>query len=72
MLNENHVVILDNAAFHKSQKTLELIENTGAKLMFLPPYSPDIMPIENTFGTIKKKRKYNHNISIDELIISCN
>jgi transposase len=39
-LEPNQVVIMDNASFHKSQKTKELIESVGCKLIFLPPYSP--------------------------------
>ena len=38
------VVIMDNASFHKSQRTKELIESVGCKLIFLPPYSPDLNP----------------------------
>lgn len=72
ILNEGHVVIMDNAMIHKSQKTRKLIEKTGAKLLFLPPYSPDLNPIEQTFGTIKKIRQYNENKSIDDTIKSCN
>ena len=56
-LNSSHVVIMDNAAVHKSQKTRNLIEKTGAKILFLPPYSPDLNPIEQTFGAIKKNRQ---------------
>ena len=40
------VVILDNATFHKSSKTKELIESSGCEILFLPPYSPDFNPIE--------------------------
>ena len=39
-LKPGQVVIMDNASFHKSQKTKELIESVGCKLIFLPPYSP--------------------------------
>ena len=59
---------MDNAAFHKSKKTQELIEATGAILLFLPPYSPDIMPIEKTFATLKQVRRYNNTGSIDQII----
>ncbi len=68
MLNENVVVVIDNAAFHKSSATREIIAATGAKLLFLPPYSPDLMPIEKTFGTLKKHRSYNHHLTIAEII----
>ena len=40
------VVILDNADFHRSKKTEELIESVGCRVIFLPPYSPDLNPIE--------------------------
>lgn len=67
-LNHNHVVIMDNAAFHKSAKTRELIEGTGATLLFLPPYSPDLNPIECDFAAIKKRRKYDNQNTIDNIV----
>jgi transposase len=42
------VVILDNATFHKSEETKELIESVGCILLFLPPYSPDLNPAHST------------------------
>ena len=39
-LTAGQVVILDNATFHKSKKTKELIESVGCRVIFLPPYSP--------------------------------
>ncbi len=44
------VVIMDNLSSHKRQSTRELIERAGAKLVFLPPYSPDLNPIEMIFS----------------------
>jgi transposase len=41
------VVVMDNASFHKSKKTIELIGSSGCEVLFLPPYSPDFNPIEN-------------------------
>ncbi len=67
-LNDNHLVIMDNAAFHKSPETLQLIEKTGATLLFLPPYSPDFNPIEHDFAALKKNREYDENTSIDHII----
>lgn len=59
------VVVLDNASFHKSEKTKILIEKTGAKLLFLPPYSPDFNPIENYWALLKQYvRKYNTSFDI--------
>ena len=48
---------MDNAAFHKSQRTKELIENNGHKIEFLPPYSPDLNPIEHKWAQAKSIRK---------------
>ena len=45
-LKPGQVVIMDNASFDKSKKTRELIESVGCRLIFLPPYSPDLNPIE--------------------------
>ena len=67
-LTGDPLVILDNAAFHNSPQTLRLIEKTGATLLFLPPYSPDLNPIENDFAALKKNREYNPTASIDDLI----
>ena len=47
------VVVMDNLSSHKSARTRELIEAAGAELLFLPPYSPDLNPIEMVFSKIK-------------------
>jgi transposase len=47
-------VVMDNAAFHKSIKTRELIESVGCKIIFLPPYSPDLNPIEKFWANMKR------------------
>ena len=53
-LPEKQIIVMDNAAIHKSQKTIDLIEQSGHIILFLPPYSPDLNPIEKTFGWIKR------------------
>ena len=59
------VVVLDNASFHKSEKTRLLIEEREARLLFLPPYSPDLNPIENYWALLKLYvRKYNTSFDI--------
>lgn len=52
-LKARMIVVVDNASFHKSLKIKNLIENAGAKLIFLPPYSPDLNPIEHYWHKIK-------------------
>ena len=47
------VLILDNASIHKSVKLRSMCEERGVLLKFLPPYSPDFNPIENTFKDLK-------------------
>ena len=53
-LKPGQVVVMDNAAFHKSQRTKELIDSVGCKLIFLPPYSPDLNPIEKFWANMKR------------------
>ena len=67
-LSSEHLVIMDNARIHKTEHTRELIENTGAEILFLPPYSPDYNPIEHDFANIKRLREYNADIPLNEVI----
>lgn len=67
-LNAQHLVILDNATFHKSPETAQLIAATGATLLFLPPYSPDFNPIEQDFAALKKRREYHETASLEEIV----
>ncbi len=52
-LGAGDVVIMDNLSSHKRAATRTLIENAGARLVFLPPYSPDFNPIEKAFAKLK-------------------
>jgi transposase len=52
-LATRHKVIMDNVAFHKVKTAEELIKGTGAELIYLPPYSPDLSPIELMWSKIK-------------------
>lgn len=54
-LKPHQVIVLDNASFHKSETTRQLIENAGCILLFLPPYSPDLNPIEIFWANLKSK-----------------
>lgn len=68
LLTERHIVIMDNASFHKGSETASLIAQTGASLLFLPPYAPELNPIEKDFANIKLRRQYNPEVSIDQII----
>ena len=52
-LKPGDVVVLDNLSSHKSEAIKAAIEAAGAALMFLPPYSPDLNPIELMFSKLK-------------------
>jgi len=52
-LHPGDIVIMDNLAAHKSAAIREAIEAQGAQLCYLPPYSPDLNPIENAFAKLK-------------------
>jgi transposase len=74
-LPKNSVIIMDNAAFHKTKRTKEVIEKAGCRLLYLPTYSPDLNPIKNCWNTVKAKYKkaktlnYNH---YDAVNFACN
>lgn len=53
-LKSGQVVIMDNSAFHRSQTTKDLIESVGCRVIFLPPYSPDLNPIEKFWANMKR------------------
>lgn len=70
-LDQPSVIVMDNAPFHNKTKIKALLEEQGHTFLPLPPYSPDLNPIENTFGAIKKRREaMPENTSIDNLILS--
>ena len=52
-LRPGDILVMDNLSSHKSASALEKIEATGAEVRFLPPYSPDLNPIEQIFSKIK-------------------
>jgi len=52
-LRPGDVVVLDNLSSHKNQEVRDLIESAGAELWFLPPYSPDLNPIEKMWSKVK-------------------
>jgi len=53
-LEAGHVVIMDNLRAHKVEGVREKIEGRGARLVYLPPYSPDFNPIEQIWAKVKQ------------------
>ena len=51
------VVVMDNASFHHRKQTQQAIKEAGHTLEYLPPYSPDLNPIENKWAQAKKRRQ---------------
>ena len=65
-LRPGQVVVMDNAAFHKASKVATLLEGKKCKVLYLPPYSPDLNPIEHLWSPIKFHiRKSCNNLGID-------
>ena len=52
-LKQGDIVIMDNLGSHKSEVVRQSIRAAGARLFFLPPYSPDLNPIEQVFAKLK-------------------
>jgi len=67
-LPPNSVIVMDNAAFHKRADSQQLIEQAGHLVEFLPPYSPDLNPIEHKWAQSKALRRQKA-CSIDDLFV---
>jgi len=61
-------VIIDNLGSHKSKRVRSLLRTAGARLVFLPPYSPDLNPIEQVFAKLKAMLRKAQARTIDAVI----
>ena len=66
-LAKGDMVIMDNLSTHKVAGVREAIEATGAKLLYLPPYSPDLNPIEMMFAKLKALLRKAAKRTVDDL-----
>ena len=70
-LHKPSIVIMDNAPVHNKKQLRSLLKNNGHALLPLPPYSPDLNPIEGSFGGMKKRREgMPIQTTVEELIMS--
>jgi transposase len=67
-LSEGDIVVIDNFSAHKVAGALEPIYQKGANVMFLPPYSPDLNPIELAWSKMKSILRKHKPRSMDELV----
>ena len=66
-LSPGDVVVMDNLGSHKGPAVRGVIEAAGARLLYLPPYSPDFNPIENAFAKLKALLRKAAERTIDAL-----
>jgi len=66
-LKKDDVVVMDNASVHHHRSIVELIESKGARVLYLPPYSPHLNPIENAWSKMKHILRQLKARSIDTL-----
>lgn len=66
VLAAGDIVIMDNLGSHKSAAVRQMIHDAGAELRFLPPYSPDLNPIEQAFAKIKHWMRHAQKRTIED------
>jgi transposase len=66
-LRPGDIVVMDNLSSHKSKAVREAIRAAGAKLFFLPPYSPDLNPIEQAFSKLKTLLRKENARTIEQI-----
>lgn len=66
-LHEGDVVVIDNLPAHRVKGVKAAIEGAGARLLYLPPYSPDFNPIEQAFAKLKALLRKAAARTVDEL-----
>jgi transposase len=66
-LSKGDIVVMDNLSVHKVDGVAEAIEAAGARVLYLPPYSPDLNPIEQVFAKLKALLRKAKERTIDDL-----
>jgi len=72
-LPANSVIVMDNAAFHRKSHLVLAAQDKGHRIIFLPPYSPELNPIENFWAWLKQKLKNSVHLfpSLDDALHYC-
>ena len=66
-LKPGDVVVMDNLGSHKADSIRQAIKSAGARLIYLPPYSPDLNPIEQAFSKLKHSLRKAKERSMDQV-----
>jgi transposase len=66
VLRQGDIVVMDNLGSHRSAAIRRMIKAAGARLWYLPPYSPDLNPIEQTFAKIKHWMRAAQKRTVDD------
>lgn len=69
-IKKGQIVIMDNISFHYAKTVKEAIESVGARVVFLPQYSPDLSPIENLWSKLKGYLKSKSPKSLEDFHIT--
>lgn len=77
ILRNGNIVVMDNVSFHKSETIKNLIESKGAKIIYSPPYSPELNPIEEMWSKVKNslrklsaRTKYKFKEAIEKSLLA--
>jgi len=65
-LKPGDIVVMDNLGSHKSAAVRQMIRAAGARLRYLPPYSPDLNPTEQAFAKIKHWMRHAQKRTVDD------
>jgi transposase len=71
-LSPGHIIVMDNASFHKSIQLQQLVWDAGCEILFLPAYSPDFNPIEHWWFMVKnriRKKLSLYDFNINQAVI---
>ncbi len=68
-LRPGDIVVMDNLSSHKSSAVRRAIRDAGAKLIFLPPYSPDLNPIEQAFAKLKTLLRKENTRTVEQTTV---